>query len=701
MKSNRKFNIIHLSIFIILLTVAVLLINCTDQNSVEERNKYIRDGDLVLLNTAPDVKYVGTDACRDCHEEIYDAYIESQTGRSMSRMNANNIIESFPQKKAIYDSAKNYYYEMFREGDRFFQREFRLDGDGNIVHERIEEAQYIIGSGKNLRMYFFEDNGMYYQLPLTWYVHEQRWDMSPGYGEFNNVRFSRFVSMMCFSCHNGHMELSITANNRYSGEIHLGIGCESCHGPGELHLKEECKEGYKSPLKNEVTIVNPSLLSPQRRIDVCQQCHLEGEAWALRGEKTWFDFRPGMLLSTHRSVYTPSSANKEAFRVANSAYRLSLSRCFTGSHSSMSCDLCHDPHRMSLEMSVERNRQNCQQCHPTQSLPGSKSKFEHTGSNDCIPCHMKKTGTENTLHGVINTDHWIRVNALEDTINWKPFREITTDSPVISLVADVDNSDDGSQIRNGMAYFEYWKDRSIKTAYLDSAEYYLTSGLKSSPESSVGYYFLGKVQYHLKEFKSSVSALTKAIQQNPKYADAYFYLGQNYFELNRFNLAIENYKKAIELMPDEPDYIEKLGLTFAENNNTEEAIATLEKALTKDKQNPYVYYTLGSIYVQNQNDPVKALPYLKRAVVLNPDIPDGYLNLGNTYVLLNEYEKAIVSYQKAHLFNPDSPNALVNLGRIYAHLGKIDDARKVLSEVLKISPGLNTALRLLNELEKL
>ena len=71
--------------------------------------------------------------------------------------------------------------------------------------------------GKNLRMYFFEDNGMYYQLPLTWYVHENRWDMSPGYSEFSNVRFSRFVSTMCFSCHNGHMELSSTANNRYNG----------------------------------------------------------------------------------------------------------------------------------------------------------------------------------------------------------------------------------------------------------------------------------------------------------------------------------------------------------------------------------------------------------------------------------------------------------------------------------------------------
>ena len=78
------------------------------------------------------------------------------------------------------------------------QREYRLDDNGDVVHERIAEAQYIIGSGKNLRMYFYEDNGMYYQLPLTWFVHENRWDMSPGYREFKNFRFSRFVSTYVF-----------------------------------------------------------------------------------------------------------------------------------------------------------------------------------------------------------------------------------------------------------------------------------------------------------------------------------------------------------------------------------------------------------------------------------------------------------------------------------------------------------------------
>lgn len=693
--------ILSFASIVIIVAVIFLLNQVTVIDNDSEQDKYVTDGDIVYLNTALDVKYVGTEACRDCHEEIYNVYIESQTGRSMSRMNSSNIIEEFPQKEAVYDSSRNFYYEMIRLDDSFYQKEYRLDDDGNIVHERVEEAQYIIGSGKDLRMYFYQDNGMYYQLPLTWYVHENRWDMSPGYSEFNNVRFSRYVSPMCFSCHNGHMELSTTANNRYNGKIHLGIGCEDCHGPGDLHVRQENKEDIILPNENAVTIVNPPKLSPQRRIDVCQQCHLEGQAWALNGDNTWFDFRPGMLLKTHRSVYSPSDVIKEAFRVANSAYRLSLSRCFEGSHSTMTCDLCHDPHRMNITMTVDYNRQNCQKCHPPQSLPGAKSRFAHSDTDNCIPCHMKSTGTENTLHGVKNTDHWIRVNAEEDSINWKSLREISKDNPVTSLVADINNEDEDSYIRKGMAYFEFWKDKSIITAYLDSALHYLTEGLKISANNATGYYFLGRVRYYRKEFSSAVLALKNSIALRPENADSYLYLGQNYVELDSLELAIENFRKANDLLPDEPEYLEKLGITLAKNGITEEAVINLEKALTKDKQNPYVYYALGNLYAQSRNNPSKALPYFEKAVILNPDIPDGFLNLGNTYFLLANFDQAIISYKKAQLFNPQSPNALVNMGRVYIYIGQVKEARDALNQALRISPGLQVARQLLNDLPDL
>jgi hypothetical protein len=111
----------------------------------------------------------------------------------MTKLDSTNIIEEYPQSVPVYDSVGNFYYEMLQRNGQFYQREYRLDKNGKVEHERVVEAEYVIGSGNNLRMYFHNENGMLYELPLTWYVHEKRWDLSPGYRDFGNLRFSRYA----------------------------------------------------------------------------------------------------------------------------------------------------------------------------------------------------------------------------------------------------------------------------------------------------------------------------------------------------------------------------------------------------------------------------------------------------------------------------------------------------------------------------
>ena len=59
------------------------------------------------------------------------------------------------------------------------------------------------------------------------------------------------------------------------------------------------------------------------------------------------------------------------------------------------------------------------------------------------------------------------------------------------------------------------------------------------------------------------------------------------------------------------------------------------------------------------------------------------------------------TYKKAQLFNPQSSNILVNMGRVYSHLGQIKEARDAFNQALRISPGLDIARQLLNDLPDL
>jgi len=540
---------------------------------------------------------------------------------------------------------------------------------------------------------------MLYELPLTWYVHKKRWDLSPGYREFGNLRFSRYATAKCLACHNSYLEESPTADERYLKPFPLAIGCERCHGPGELHVRQKMGEELADLPKNARTIVNPRKLSPQRKLDVCQQCHLQGKAWSLHGESEWFDFRPAQLLESHRSVYFPTTTRKEVFEVADSPHRLSLSPCFKQSKGALTCITCHDPHRSIKTFTIDHYNEKCLTCHAPQTLPGKSSRFAHSGTDNCVSCHMNRTGTDNTLHGVSNTDHWIRIDANQTVIDWSTLKQPPNLQPLISL-ADVDANDEGVQVRKGIAFLDYYTQHDRRRAYLDSALSYLSEGLSHVDDDARGFFHLGEVRIALGEYDEAIASLERAVDLRPAYAEAYAKLGWVYSTTNKFETAIRYYRQALELKPDEPRYLESLGMVLTDADYSEEAVKVFENALRLDKQSPYTYYYLGNLYVHQLRLPEKAITYYRELVVLDPDFPNGFLNLGSTYGLLGNYKEAISAYEKELYIRPRSPLAFFNLGRVYMLMGRRPDARDAFRKALEIDPSMILAERYLNELER-
>jgi superkiller protein 3 len=154
----------------------------------------------------------------------------------------------------------------------------------------------------------------------------------------------------------------------------------------------------------------------------------------------------------------------------------------------------------------------------------------------------------------------------------------------------------------------------------------------------------------------------------------------------------------LEQKPEEPSYSEGLGLALSDSGRYAEAAQVLERALQIDKQNPYTYFLLGSFYVHKVRQPEKAIPYLEALVTLDPDFPNGYLNLGGTYGLLGRYEQALKAFERELMVRPQSPLALFNLGRVYALMGEKSKARQALQKALDIDPSMEVARQQLDRL---
>ena len=131
-----------------------------------------------------------------------------------------------------------------------FHRASRRDPDGDAFAEVEAEVRYALGSGTRGITYLIERDGFLFQSPIAWFAQQRRWDISPGYGAVNpRPNFERAIQRECLFCHTNSVRSVAGTLNRYEPPIFEGhaIGCERCHGPGELHAGREGESAGTGP----------------------------------------------------------------------------------------------------------------------------------------------------------------------------------------------------------------------------------------------------------------------------------------------------------------------------------------------------------------------------------------------------------------------------------------------------------------------
>lgn len=370
-------------------------------------------------NIHPDIRYVGDAQCAGCHEDIAHSFAQHPMGRSLFP-----VASFFDQQGALPREAWerggrshnpfrifDRHFEIDRKEKRMWHNQFVLDGSGKPAVELPLEAQWVIGSGAKGYSFMFERDGYLFQTPISWFTQQQRWDLSPGFGPM--VVTGRLVGSSCLFCHANSLQEHPQHPNRFvsaTGEtpnepLHLhSIGCERCHGPGQLHVNSA----------DRWDIVNPARLPPQLRDSVCEQCHLEGEARIVRASRKLFDFRPGLPLNDFWAVMVQGKHNDEDTKAVNHVEQMYQSKCFSRpvGDVKLGCITCHDPHvRIGPAQRQAYYRPKCLVCHdgakdaPVCSEPLPRRK-QLSPQDSCIDCHMPRYRSWDVAH-TATTDHRI------------------------------------------------------------------------------------------------------------------------------------------------------------------------------------------------------------------------------------------------------------------------------------------------------
>lgn len=363
------------------------------------------------------VDYVGIETCKGCHSDIYHSFKETGMGSSFHTASIQYSKADFASAKPVFDRKNNLYYFPFLRGIDLYIKEFRLGTNKDTLHQRTEKISHIIGSGHHTNSHFWTDGKHLYQAPLTYYTQKKIWDLPPGYESYN-ARFNRKIDIECMSCHTGMPTVREGSVNIFE-QLPLGIDCERCHGPGELHVNEK-RSGIiiDTSKQADYSIVNPKRLPFKLQVDICQRCHLQGNN-VLKPGKKFTDFRPGMHLDSVFHVYMPKTQGPQGFVMAGHAERFQQSACFIKSNKNQesynpnlnfTCINCHNPHVSVRKTNTAKFNQTCVGCHSSNSarsrLFACSNPQGIIGSN-CVGCHMPASDTRDIPHVTVH-DHKIQ-----------------------------------------------------------------------------------------------------------------------------------------------------------------------------------------------------------------------------------------------------------------------------------------------------
>jgi predicted CXXCH cytochrome family protein len=353
-------------------------------------------------NARPDVNYVGDSACARCHAEIAETFRRHPMGRSLAPIAA---LKTDGGDRAgattTFEAGSSRYTIEHRQGLEI-HRETRLDERGQVLAEVEAEVKYALGSGTRGTSYLIEHDGRLFQSPISWFGQKKQFDLAPGY-DASNPHFDRAIEPSCLFCHANRVQPIEHSVNRYEQPVFRGhaIGCERCHGPGELHSRrQELVDG------RDLTIVNPRHLEPALRMAVCEQCHLLGDHRVDRLGRATFDYRPGLPLTDFFAVY--GRAADRGNTAVGQVEQMKFSRCYRESRGRLDCVSCHDPHQVPApEEKTAYFRRQCLGCHEKAGckLPAS-TRLAQSKDDNCVQCHMPRANSIDIVH-TATTDHRI------------------------------------------------------------------------------------------------------------------------------------------------------------------------------------------------------------------------------------------------------------------------------------------------------
>jgi TolB-like protein/Tfp pilus assembly protein PilF len=258
-------------------------------------------------------------------------------------------------------------------------------------------------------------------------------------------------------------------------------------------------------------------------------------------------------------------------------------------------------------------------------------------------------------------------------------------------VAEAVNGDACEAYFKGVYYFQQGRDRLPATLALIKKSFaYFERAVKIDPGYAQAHAGLANAYRWLAAFgvpslyPQARAAAVRAIELDDSIAEAHAVLGYILFKRDwDFSGAEREFQRTLELAPHSI-YHQGYALLLSALGRHAEAIAEINLAERGDPRSLTVKVNAGIIHICARQ-PERAIERLVETVELEPQVSIGRWALSWAYTARGDYARAVIELQKAMNLSGNHVFSLAHLAYALARLGKLNEARRRLDELLKLA----------------
>src|SRR3979411_13830 len=182
---------------------------------------------------------------------------------------------------------------------------------------------------------------------------------------------------------------------------------------------------------------------------------------------------------------------------------------------------------------------------------------------------------------------------------------------------------------------------------------------------------------------AALADMQKALQLDPSRSDSYLNLALLLVRGEQWDAAEVNFKKAVALNPKSMNALVSLGSFYQTRGRFPEAEQVFRRAIETAADDPRPRLSLASLYMA-ENKPAQAEDFLRQSKKDFPNDAVGYRMLGDFYFANNQIDKATVEYAALYQDHPKDLVVKKNYIQLLILKDRLDDARKLNDEVVKV-----------------